>query len=203
MKKKLSDQLIRSRPHARMFTRKRATKPKRGLGVDVYIVLNGAATVRYGLKHMERVDIFWDKFNKLWERPVLTIKRGGTQRSLSGTKNSKWLRVAMTQAVLELGVPILKGYLPILDYIDNEIWIDFSDTYISRDKGKNGGKEARSERLSLTQDHGTSLDLKWTPTLLEKVKVIAKEEGISRNLLVIKCVELYIEKSYPELRYMK
>lgn len=196
--KHLLTRQLRSKPYARICTRQR-TKPYAkggGLGFDVYLYLNSATVRVYGLKARERVDVLWDSFDKTWERPVLVIKRNGNERALSGTANSDWLRMAMAQPVLEFGIPMLKNKLPILDYIDGELWIDFSD---GMDDQVVTPREAKLARGSIIFTDQSKIDYRISYSLRDKINLVAKEEGLSANALLHKLVELYIEDYYPNI----
>jgi len=141
-----------------------------------------------------RVDIYYDRYNEIWERPILIIKKGGTQRVLSGPTTPYFMSVSITAAVREWGIPIpLRRHLEILDYCDGEIYIDITDA---------GGEEIREEkkrerlnaRLTYTNGKGSSRAFKVTRQLKDRVKAASINQDKPMNQIIVAALERYLDE---------
>jgi len=141
-----------------------------------------------------KVDIYYDRYNKIWNRPVLIIKKGGTQRVLSGPIIPYFMSVSITAAVKEFDIPVpLRRRLEILDYCDGEIYIDITDA---------GGEEIREEkkrerlnaRLTYTNGKGSSRAFKVTRQLKDRVKAASINQDKPMNQIIVAALERYLDE---------
>ncbi len=198
MRQALDNNGTYSKPYARIALTK---KPNNRTGVRLWLSVGAAA--KFGLKDKEKVDLFWEKYNKVWKRSVLILKRGGTQRSLSSMGQAKASYfVQMKMLVKQCEIPLIPHPLPILDYINNEIWIDFSgerETEVAQYKlwEKRYGKAKRH-----TFDFGDSrLDVRSNTVFIDQCKVMGEKDGGSLAALTLRLLATHMEDDHPQLWY--
>ncbi len=142
----------------------------------------------------ERVDLYYDRYNMIWERPILIIKKGGTQRVLSGPIIPYCMTLSITAAIREFSIPVpLRRHLEILDYCDGEIYIDITDV---------GGQEIREERkrellnarLTYTNGNRSSRVFKVTQSLKDRVKAASTSQNRPMNQLIVAALERYLDE---------
>ena len=189
--------------YAKIITRPRiGYKGAGGLGVQVELQLSSGTVREYDLHRGEKVNIFWDTYNKVWECPVLILKRGGSHRVLYSNKSrstrSSYLKLSIASAVHQLHIPLLTHRLPILDYVDNEIWIDFT---AREDKGKKKKreKEIKTERFAVSFGQDKEMTARWGGLYLSAIKQVARAEGLSMNALILRATNWYMEDMHPEI----
>lgn len=197
MKKKMVGGLTKA-PCVRIreVTRRRTTSS----GANVLRVsalelnFNVGAIKLCGLVKGTKVDIYYERHNKIWDRPVLIIKKGGTQRVLSGPIIPYYMSVSITAAIKEWDIPVpLRRKLEILDYCDGEIYIDITDV---------GGEEIRQEkkrallnaRLTYTNGAGSSRVFKVTQQLKDRVKAAAVSQNKPMNQIIVAALERYLDE---------
>ena len=153
----------------------------------------------YHLKKGELVDIIWDRHSDIWDCPVMIIKREGTQRRMFGNKGfapATSMKVAIGTAVVQFDIPLPETRLPILDYVDGEIWVDFS---ISSEPEPKRRGEIKSEHLSIDFGSEDRAAVRWGKEYKRVIKSIAEREGITLNTLIIREMDRFIEDRYPEI----
>ena len=192
-----------SEPYARIITRPRiGYKGAGGLGVQVELQLSSGAVREYDLHRGEKVNIFWDIYNKVWQCPILVLKRGGSHRVLysNNSRNirSGYLKLSIASAVHQLHIPLLTHRLPILDYVDNEIWIDFTARDDNRKKKKKE-KEIKTERFSVCFGRYEETTARWGVMYKSAIEQVAKVEGLSTNALILRATSRYMEDEHPEI----
>jgi hypothetical protein len=178
-------------------------KGTRGLGLNVHLQFSLGAIREYNLKRGERVDILWERHNEIWECPIMIIKRNGTQRTLSSNRRSgeapSALKLSIGTAVLQFKLPLLAHKLPIVDYIDDEIWIDFTPQESNGEQKpkRNKLKEVKSERFGIP--FGTEeLTVRWGKEYKSALSEIAEGEGLTLNALIMQQLDFYIEDNFPD-----
>lgn len=201
MVREMMDSKIRSsEPYARLLTAPlKHFKGTRGLGISIKLQFSLGAIREYKLKHGERVDIIWERYNEVWDCPVLIIKRCGTQRILYGNRgpglSPTSMRITMGTLVLQFHIPLLQHKLPILDYIDGEIWIDFGPE--KSKQVKKIKKEIAAERFNLYFGSVDSQTVRWGDAYKKAIAAIAKSEDVSFNALILRIIDRYIQDDYP------
>jgi hypothetical protein len=180
--------------------RPRRSKPFAKITLNPTLLRFSLGAIRsYHLKRGERVDIIWDRHSEIWDCPVMIIKRGGTQRLMSGNKGfapATSMKVAIGTAVNQFDIPLPETRLPILDYVNGEIWVDFSIGSEPEPKQKG---EVKSERLSIDFGSADRIAVRWGKEYKRVIKSIAEQEGITLNTLIIREMDRFIEDRYPEV----
>lgn len=195
----------RAEPAAKIHTHsKTGYKSTGGLGQVITLHFSLGAIREFGLKHGERVDILWDRHNEVWEKSVMIVRRNGSQRSLTGnfghSKPPSSMKLAIGTAVLQYHIPIelLTHRLPILDYVDNEIWVDFS----AKDLTHPRTAELKTEQFSalvLGSKGEMKVDVRWGVEYKRVLKEIAKLEDITLSGMILREMDRFIQDRYPEV----
>jgi len=193
--------------YARLRSAQRKYKKKDGsLGyrhTSVDLCFNVGAIRLCNLKRGDRVDLFYERYNKEWERPILIVKKGGTQRRLTGTiRAANWLSIAVGTAVKQWDLPLVTGrHLDILDYIDGDILIDVTDKnadiHIIKEKRKKKERLAAQMAYAIGKDNGYVF--KSTISLRNKMKIASKREDRAVNRIIIDALEKYLEENHDDL----
>ncbi len=200
MREKLNENATYSKPYARISITRRNDGVERH---NIRLWLSVGASIKYNLKDKERVDLIWERKNKVWDCPILIIKRGGTQRSLStmGREKSAF-SVQIKMLVKQYDIPLLPYPLPILDYVDGEIWIDFSgkrETEVAQHKlwEKRYGK---AKRHSFNFED-CQIDVRSNSEFIDQCKVMAENDGGSLSGLVLRLLAIHMEDNHQQLWY--
>jgi len=189
------------------FSRRRRNKDgswnERKASIELWF--NAGAVRHCRLVKGERVDLLYNRYDEIWQRPVLIIKKGGSQRKLSGPASEIWLTVAIGAAAKQWGFPLLlKRRLDILDYIDNtgEIYIDVTDVggfkRLDNEK-KRKKKEKLTETLAYAVGKGNGYVFKTTKSLRERMRIASKREDRAVNRIIIDALEIYLEENHDDL----
>ena len=171
---------------------------------SMFIELQLSASVvrEYNLRMGEKVNIFWDSYNEFWECPVLILRRGGSHRVLSSNRalgtTPSYLKLSIALAVNQLHIPLLKHKLPILDYVDNEIWIDFTPRIDERKKRRKE-KEIKTERFCISFGQTEEMTARWGAMYKSAIKQAARKEGLSLNAMILRATNWYLEDIHPEI----
>ena len=186
------DPYVRVREVIRRRTTPAGTKKMRVAALE--LSFNVGAIKQCELVKGSKVDLYYDRYNEIWERPVLIIKKGGTQRILSGPIIPYFMSVSITAAVKEWSILVpLNRHLEILDYCDGEIYIDITDA---------GGEEIReakkrerlTARLTYTNGKGSSRAFKVTQRLKDRVKAAAVLQDRPMNQIIVAALERYLDE---------
>ncbi len=155
-----------------------------------------------GLKHRDRVDLFFERHSEIWGGPVIIIKKGGTQRSVY--KHSKsdrgWWSISVTQLVRQFDISTLSHRMPMLDYIEGvgEIVIDMSikseEELDKHDLWKSS--TGRRVKLALTIKGKKEISIYSNEDLLIVVDDLRKRERKTRTQFILDAVRFYIEDKY-------
>ena len=118
-------------PYARIKSFNRRYRRKDGSWAtkktSIELCFNIGAIKQCGLVKGDRVDLLYERHNKTWGMPILIVRKGGTQRKLSGPLGGQWLCVAIGAAVKQWDLPlVVKRRLEILDYIDGDLFVDIT-----------------------------------------------------------------------------
>jgi len=187
---------VRLRSFNRQYKKKDGSWGRRNTSVD--LCFNIGAIRRCHLVSGDRVDLLYERYNTEWERPILIIRKGGTQRKLTGlTKDAKWISIGVGAAVKQWDLPLVVGRpLEIIDYIDNDIFIDITDVSGIRRRERERREQLKA-RLTYT-DNGRSTTFRATQGLRDRIKAIAAREKIPANQIIIAALERYLEENYPD-----
>ncbi len=187
-------------------TRRRRDKDGSWIGRRSNIELwFNVGTVRHcRLVKGERVDLLYDRYNEIWQRPILIIKKSGSQRKLSGPTSGVWLHIGIGAAVKQWGLPLLLGRrLDVLDYIHStgEIYIDISDVegFKRLHEEKKKKKEKLTEQMAYAIGKDNGYVFKTTKTMREKMKIASKREDRPVNQIIINALEIYLEENHNDL----
>ena len=195
--------ICRSEPYAKIITGPRiGYKGTKGLGVRAELQLSSGAVREYNLRKGERVNIFWDRDNEVWNCPVLILRRGGSHRILYGNtpRDAKpgYLKLSIGSAINQLHIPLLKHKLPILDYVDNEIWIDFTPKEDEKKRKRAVTKEVKTERFNVYLGQ-EGITIRWGAMYKSVIEQAARIEGLSMNALILRATSQYIEDRHPDI----
>ncbi len=191
-RKKLDDDIsTRVQPYA-VFS----SQNKRGIVLNLSKSLVDLA----GLKHRDRVDLFFERHSKTWRGPIIIIKKGGTQRSVyrHSQSDSSWWGISVTQFVRQFDIATPSHRLKVLDYIDGELVIDLSlKTDEELDRGSMWkSRSGKRERVVLTILGDKEIQATTNTELLEVIESLADKEGKSRTNFIWDAVRYYIEDKY-------
>lgn len=164
-----------------------------------------------GFKRGEFVTYKW-----LEDESAMVIKRvpEGTLdgRKLVACQNKSALYSAASYFVHCCDVPRHPHPLPILDIVDDEIWVDLSGEVAAKFYGAAGKRNVnsyavmkelkerskRSARLLANFSGGGQSTGRTYPKLIEVGQRVAKEEKRSFSAFVENAVAYYVEKEYPD-----
>ncbi len=198
MRQALDNNGTYSKPYARISSVKR-TDGRTG----VRLFLSVGAAYEYGLIGKEKVDLFWEKENKVWKKPILIVKRGGTQRTLNAMGGRKTaFAVSIKMLVKQCGIPVVPWPLPILDYVDNEIWIDFSGAIETETPQQKYWKARYGKPKRHSFDFGDSrLDVRSNTVFIDQCKKMGEKDGGSLAALTLRLLAAHMEDDHPQLWY--
>ena len=191
----------RLRSTHRRFKKKDGSWGTRNTSVD--LCFNAGAIKQCGLVQGDRVDLLYERYSKDWERPILIVRNGGSQRKLSGTLTAaNWLTVAVGAAVKQWDLPLILGKrLDILDCIDGDIIIDITDKNaelkVIQEKIRKSEKLTAQMAYSAGKENGYSF--KSTQSLKDKMKIASKREDRAVNRIIIDALEQYLEENHSDL----
>ena len=197
---------MHTKPFARISAYKKTPDPKTGKEYNVTrLLFNVGASKMFNLVAGERVDLFWDKHNELWQRPVLIVRRGGKQRTMSADKrNGKSFGsffLCMGMLVKQYSIPLIRHPLSILDYIDNEIWVDFGEEMA---EGTRNDKFWKSKygipaRLAFDLSKYLNFGIRANDKFVEYFKKMAESEGTTRGGLVLELLAERMQDKHPRM----
>lgn len=195
----------RLRSTNRRFKKKDGSWGRRNTSVD--LCFNVGAMKLCNLKRGDRVDVFYVRYDEDWDRPILIVRKGGSQRRLTGTiKAANWLTIAIGCAVKQWDIPLIVGrHLDILDYIDGDIIIDITDKNAELHAVKEKKKKMERSRERLTAQMGYAVGkgngyvFKSTQSLRDMMKIASKREDRSVNRIIIEALENYLEENHDDL----
>ncbi len=206
LRQKLKNEVTRP-AYVRLSSTHRRYKKKDGSysvrNTSVDLCLNVGVIRMCSLKQGDMVDLFYERYNKEWERPILIIKKNGTQRKLTGTiRKANWLTIAVGMAVKQWDIPLILGrHLDVLDYVDGDIIIDITDKNAELHAAKE--KIKKKERLTTVMAYaigkGNGYVFKSTQSMKDKMKEVSRREDRAVNRIIIDALEAYLEEHHDDL----
>ena len=199
---------ITTKPYARLrSTNRRYKKPDGSYGhrnTSVDLCFNSGAMREYSLQRGAMVDILYERYNTEWKMPILIVRKGGSQRKLTGTiHQTNYLTVGIGAAVKQFDLPLLLGKrLDIVDFIDGDLYIDITNasgalSLEEEQAEKKKRKEVMKRMLSYTTgERSSGHTFRASTTLRNRVIAAAKREGKPANQLIINALEIYLEENH-------
>ena len=172
------------------------------------LAISHAAGVLAGLDQAnpERVNVGYTPEHPVYECPVLTIRRGGSHLSMApdlSRKSPLWY-ISMTMVARQLGFPIPTHKLPVLDYVDQTIYVDMTAQPVQEQTRRRLWRTpwgTPSRTTLVVTGHGgpmARVDFRTNKEWLELLGVLAEEEGKSRTAFMLDAVQWYVEDVYAE-----
>ncbi len=139
------------------------------------------------------VDFFWNPIDF-----ELTIKRPGKMAKLSIWRTG--VQVCVSRFLKKKSIPQHKNRLPIVDAMDGEIIVDFSNEVIEIEPGQWRPKHGIEKRITMETHTGErNIDARSNTEFIGLVDAIAKSEGKSRSAWMMDALEIYLEDNYQHL----
>jgi len=206
-RKKLDTKFTRSKPIIRVESYKRLDHRNGKTYEAIALTFSVGAMVAYDLKIGERYDLYWDDDNDIWKKPVLIVRKGGTQRKLipyAGKKEGKYRqpgKLAIKQLVDQFSIPTIKFPLPILDYIDGEIWIDFSGEpeWDTARREYWAARYGTKKRYSFSLSKFLQVDMRTNEEFITRLTKMTTRDDTTRSGLVLSLLAEYMQDHHPDL----
>jgi len=204
MRKKFDTLHTYSEPYARVSTVNLGQGRK-----SIRLFLSLALVMKYKFVSGERVDLFWEQHNELWNKPILVVKRNGNQRSINAMGRSRTaVFISIKMFVKQFSIPTMGYPLPILDYVicntGDELWIDFSGEMVTETLQKKYWKSKYGIQKRHTFNFGNGngkIDVRSNSLFLNQCKIMAKSEGSGLSTLVLRLLGEYMEDKHSHLWY--
>jgi len=170
------------------------------------LTFNHSAVKRFGMRIGSRVDLFWNAFDDSWDRPTITIRLNGTQRSIINDSRTtgRRVRIHVQRFMRQFSIPYIDGPLPILDAIDDQIIIDASGRLeenariIKYWKSKLRPQD-KARRFEIWFTDQKRIGIRTNDLFFALVEKLAKEEETTRTQFILRCIQFYLEDRYPDV----
>ena len=173
---------------------------------QIKLIFNTSASKLCSLQPQERVDLQWIARDEIWERPILVVKKDGSQRAVSlytgglcGPKNPSY-SVAISRIVRQFNIPIHPFPLPILDFVDGEIWVDFKGKMATTHHHKYWQRRyGKKTKLCFNLSKHLKLDLRTNVEFYSLVKKMAELEGTNVSALILNFLSERLQDRHSHL----
>lgn len=201
MREKLDDTALTNLPFARL---QRYLRPGRNVD-QIKLIFNTTASKLYQFKPKDRVNLYWNRHDETWERPVLIVKKNGSQRAvslyLSGKDRNPSFSIAVSRIIRQFDIPLHPFPLPILDFVDGEIWIDFQGNMEESTPQHKywQQKYGKKTKLWFSLSKHLQMDMRTTKEFYSVVKMMAELEGSSVSALILSLLADRLQDRYAPM----
>ena len=201
MRQKLDDTALTTLPFARLQS---YVNPNRKTA-QIKLIFNTTASKMYQFKPKDRVNLYWNRHDETWERPVLIVKKNGSQRAvslyLSGKDRNPSFSIAVSRIIRQFDIPLHPFPLPILDFVDGEIWIDFQGDMEERTPQRKYWLQKYGKRTKLwfSLSKHLQMDMRTNKEFYAMVKKMAESEGTSVSALILSMLADRLQDRYTPM----